>query len=103
MAIDFDAMLDRALGVLGTAATYTPAVGDPVSVTIMPAQQDEIVGFGETKILGNNRLLCELLVSAVANPAEDETITISSVVYVIKSVRYLDEERLIWLVDCYKQ
>lgn len=102
MAVNFDNMLGRALSILGTAATWTPSGAESSSVKIMPSREDELVGFGETRVLAENRLICEMQVS-YGSPAEGDTITVSGTVYVIKHVRFLDEERLIWLIDCYKQ
>ena len=105
MPVDFDGMIGRALNILGTAATYKAGgVGAGTSITVMPAREDEIVGFGETRVHATDRGRFEVLVSAVASPAQADTLTIGADVFVVKAPpRYADEERLIWLLDCYKQ
>ncbi len=97
----FDAALDRMFVSLGEAATWTPDGGSATSVSVIPAREDEIVGFGETRIHQDNKALFEARKSEMANPQAGDVLVFDGTTYTIKFVRTIDDRRLGWLLECY--
>ncbi len=102
MAVDFDdSVLDGSFAIFGISATYTPDGGEASSITVIRSQEDEISNFGDTRIQSENRGLFEVRKSELAVPAKGGIVTVDGVDFTVKSFRTLDEEKLLWLLDCY--
>lgn len=97
---DFDDMLERSLSVLGTSVTYTPLSGSPVTLKVMPSGDDRVSTFGDSRVQ-SSACVFEVLKSALAAPSKGDTLVYKGVTYTVKSFRLLDEEKLIWFLDCY--
>jgi hypothetical protein len=97
----FDKIIADAMGAtMQDVCTYAPANGTPAfPVKGMPSSQDRLTDFRETTVQSSGGVF-EFLVSALPNPQRDDRVTFRGQTYIVKSRRYLDEERLIWVLDC---
>lgn len=89
---------------LGNPALYTPVAGSAKTINVMESRADIETGFGGSRIKSNSGVF-EVLVSDIAQPARGDTLTVTGLhgvtkAYVVKSFRYLDDQQLIWFLDC---
>ena len=94
------------MGVLGQEVTYSPSVGDPVTVSayLMPWREDEPTGRqtgrARTRSVGyhvsESRLEVHVLKSAIASVDKKCEFTINSTEYDIKKV--IDEDKAWWYI-----
>jgi len=81
----------------GRSATYTPAGGDPIAVTvIVKTPEGDLSGIG----LGARRIgrVADVRSSEVASPAEGDTLTIGEESFIVRGAAP-DAERLAWSLD----
>lgn len=93
LTISENAVFDR----LGEAATYTPLIGSPVAITVLPAQPDLLQAIGETRISSETTIF--EVRTAELTPVVGASITYDSVVYKIKDVKRQDARRRTWIVE----
>ena len=91
--------LDRQFELLGVDATYTPSGGDPVSVTVIPSQSDEIQGLPTGSRAQVETNLFDLRAAEVASPAAEDTLTVASTTYDVVRAQAVDPRRLIWKLE----
>lgn len=97
----FDKMMHDVMGSLGTKCSYSPATGgETFSISAMPSAQDRLNEFQATSIQSAGSTF-EVCVGDLPLPQKGDALSYKGVSYIVKSKRYLDEERLIWLLDCY--
>lgn len=80
---------------LSVAATYTPAAGSPLDVRVIWSKPDEVWHGLQTGLVAP-KLVADLRVSDVADPAEGDTIEIEGVTYTVDGAPMRDRERLVW-------
>lgn len=93
----FTAAIDALFGDphLSVAATYTPAAGSPVAVRVIWSKSDEVWHGLQTGLVAP-KLVADLRVSDVADPAEDDTIEIGGTTYTVDGAPRRDREGLVW-------
>ena len=95
----FSAAVDTVFARFGVNAVYTPDGGGPVDIKVIARRPDEIVGFGETRVLTETALF-EVRASEVAEPRPGDQLTIDGTDYVIQGEpERRDPERLVWTLD----
>lgn len=103
MALDFGPPLRQIFDALGQDATFVPAVGAPVDITILPAQPDAETKFGVGTFQTSSTVF-EILTEDVASFTKgSDTIIFKGITYVVKNARIKDALKLVWLVDTYPQ
>jgi hypothetical protein len=100
---DFDDMvLADCFDEFGIAATFTPAVGSPYAIKVMRFGRDQLNGFGETRIQSDAMTLEARTAQLIAPAAGDQiTFIATGQAFKLKKPRYKDDERDLWLLDCY--
>lgn len=100
MALDLTAGLSTMFDEVGVAATFTPAGGAGVSVTVIRDVPVETLEFsaGPGVNAGRNRLL--LRASEVAAPARDDTVTIGATTLKVAAPPLLDPSGAVWTLEC---
>lgn len=94
-------MLTSALTALGSDATYTRAQGGAsFTLRVMPARQDDIASFGQTRIHNDNIAILECLRDDLENPARGDEIEYMGDSYLLKTFRVADNEKLLWRLEC---
>ena len=97
--IPFSAAVDTVFARFGVDAIYTPDGGGAVTVRVIVKRPDEIVGFGDTRILTETALF-EVRASEVATPQSGDRLTVDGTDYVIQGEpERRDPDRLIWTLD----
>lgn len=87
---------------MGLDATYEVAAsGVESEIRVMRRQADEITGLGGSRIRSRVCVL-DVLSSDIAEPKSGDSVTIGGAVYTVKTARYADGDRLIWIVECYE-
>ena len=86
---------------LGTPATYTPAGGAPVGVSVVDRQPDQIInGLNATQHRQVGRLLEIRRSDLSADPASGDAVTIGSGSYKVRSAKPADPDGLVFELDC---
>lgn len=93
-------MLGDCFAALGDEVPYRPASGGETTITVSPAAADRLTAFATTRAQSPAAVF-EVLVSDLAQPEVQSEIDFKGTTYKIKSFRRKDDERLIWLLDCY--
>lgn len=78
----------------GQPATYTPAGGDPIVVTVIVSRPTETVGFGEAGFRGP-AIVADLRAAEVASPGRGDALTISGTDYTVFAHPSADPEGLV--------
>ena len=73
-------------------------IGDGISVRVITRQPDRDIEFGNINIHSATTVF-EIMVSAVPNPAEGDTITMGDEIFIFQGEPKRDAERLIWTLD----
>ncbi|HIJ93095.1 MAG: hypothetical protein QF511_08245 [Rhodospirillales bacterium] len=95
----FSAAVDTVFACFGVDAVYTPDGGGAVYVRVIVRCPDEIVGFGDTRILTETALF-EVRASEVATPQSGDRLTVDGTDYVIQGEpERRDPDRLVWTLD----
>ena len=81
-----------------TAIYRTGGNGDGISVRVIARQPDRDIEFGDINIHTATTVF-EIMVSAIADPAEGDTITMDGETFIIQGEPRRDAERLIWRLD----
>jgi hypothetical protein len=81
-----------------TAIYRVGGIGDGVSVRIIARQPDREIEFGDISIHTATTIF-EIMVSAISDPAEGDSITINGEAFIIQGEPRRDAERLIWRLD----
>jgi hypothetical protein len=81
-----------------TAIYRAGGVGNGLPVRVITRQPDRDIEFGDINIHTATTVF-EIMVSAVPNPAEGDTITLSGETFIIQGEPKRDAERLIWTLD----
>lgn len=98
MSDAFTVAIDRLFAQLAVDAVYTSQGGTPTAVRVIARRPDQIVGFGETRLLAETTMF-DVRTSEVANPRPGDTIEIDGQTLVVQGEPVRDPERLIWTVD----
>ena len=97
--IPFSAAVDTVFARFGVDAIYTPDGGGAVTVRVIVKRPDEIVGFGDTRVLTETALF-EVRASEVAEPRPGDRLTVDGADYVIQGEpERRDPDRLVWTLD----
>ncbi len=95
----FSAAVDTVFARFGVDAVYTPDGGGAVNVRVIARRPDEIVGFGDTRVLTETALF-EVRSSEVATPQPGDRLTVDGADYVIQGEpERRDPDRLVWSLD----
>ena len=95
----FSAAVDVVFARFGVDALYTPDGGGGVIVRVIARRPDEIVGFGETRVLTETALF-EVRASDVAAPQPGDRLTVDGADYVVQGEpERRDPDRLVWTLD----
>ena len=95
----FSAAIDAVFVRFGVDAVYTPGGGGAVNVRVIVKRPDEIVGFGDTRVLTETALF-EVRASDVATPQPGDRLTVDGTDYVIQGEpERRDPGRLVWTLD----
>ena len=94
LTINENSVFDR----LGESATYTPAGGAAVAITVLPSQPDLLQTLGETRISSTSTEFV-IRTAEVATPAVGDTIIHGGITYTIKDVRREGARRRAWVVE----
>ena len=95
----FSAAVDTVSARFGVDAIYTPDGGGAVTVRVIVKRPDEIVGFGDTRVLTETALF-EVRASEVAEPHPGDRLTVDGTDYVIQGEpERRDPDRLVWTLD----
>jgi hypothetical protein len=95
----FFAAVDTVFARFGVDAVYTPDGGGAVCVRVITRRPDEIVGFGDTRVLTETALF-EVRASEVAEPRPGDRLTVDGTDYVIQGEpERRDPDRLVWTLD----
>jgi len=91
--------LDAPFTLHGESATYTPAGGSPVTVTVIPRHPDEIIGLTDTPIQ-TATMLFDIRVSELADPDDGDVIAYKIVNYLVSGEpRREDDRGKIWTIE----
>lgn len=93
-------MLGDCFAALGDVVPYRPVDGDATTITVSPASADRITSYAASRVQSPAATF-EVLVSELPSPATQAEIDFKGVTYKVKSFRRKDDEKLIWLLDCY--
>lgn len=95
----FSAAVDTVFARFGVDGVYTPGGGGAVNVRVIARRPDEIVGFGDTRVLTETALF-EVRALDVAEPRPGDRLTVDGVDYVIQGEpERRDPDRLVWTLD----
>ena len=95
----FSAAVDAVFARFGVDAVYTPDGGGAANVRVIARRADEIVGFGDTRVLTETALF-EVRASDVAGPRPGDRLTVDGTDYVIQGEpERRDPDRLVWTLD----
>lgn len=95
----FSAAVDTVFAQFGVGAVYTSGGGGAVNVRVIVKRPDEIVGFGDTRVLTETALF-EVRASEVAEPRPGDQLTVDGADYVIQGEpERRDPDRLVWSLD----
>ena len=95
----FSAAVDTVFARFGVDAIYMPDGGGAVTVRVIVKRPDEIVGFGDTRVLTETALF-EVRASEVAEPRPGDRLTVDGTDYVIQGEpERRDPDRLVWTLD----
>ena len=95
----FSAAVDTVFVRFGLDAVYTPNGGGAVNVRVIAKRPDEIVGFGDTRVITETNLF-EVRSSEVATPRPGDRLTVDGAGYVIQGEpERRDPDRLVWTLD----
>jgi len=95
----FQGAVDATFAAFGVDAVYTPAGGEPVPVRIIAKRQDNIVGFGDTRIHTETATF-EVRASEVASPRSEDQLIVDGQTFVIQGEpERRDPDRLVWTLD----
>ncbi len=84
---------------LARDALWRVGGADPaLPVRVILRQRDRIGSFGETRIVASTTTI-ELRVSDAPSIAEDDTLEIDGVVYLVQGEPLRDSERLVWTIE----
>ena len=92
--------LDAAFELQGIDATYTPVAGSPVTVKVIPSEEDELVdvpGIGSRIQTETN--LFDVRLSEIAAPAKSASLVVAGTSYTVASKSQPDPRKLIWRLD----
>ena len=82
-----------------TDAIYrTEGTGDPQTVRIVTKRPDEVLDFGDSRVV-TATTVAEVRVSELADPQAGDTLEIGGETYTIQGTPWRDTERLIWSFD----
>lgn len=95
----FSAVVDTVFAQFGVDAVYTPNGGGAVNVRVIARRPDEIVGFGDTRVLTETALF-EVRTFEIAQPQPGDRLTVDGADYVIQGEpERRDPDRLVWTLD----
>lgn len=84
--------------VVAEDATYTPPGGSAQAVRVVPAVDEDIGSFGQSRVQ-SSRGLFDIAVSDLASPVKGGVITHAGTDYTIKAFRHRDPSALIWFIE----
>jgi hypothetical protein len=95
----FDGLVDRLFADpnLAVAATYEPAVGEPVAVRVIARRADAVTEFGGGRLWSETTRL-DLRVAEV-EPRPGDRIVVDGEAFVVQGEPVRDRERLVWTID----
>jgi hypothetical protein len=92
-------VLDVAFAEFGVDALYSPQGGVAENIRVIATRPDEIVGFGDTRVITETALF-EVRASEVAEPQPGDRLTVDGADYVIQGEpERRDPDRLVWSLD----
>ena len=95
----FSAAVDAVFARFGLDAVYAFDGGGAVNVRVIARRPDEIVGFGDTRVLTETALF-EVRTSEVAAPRPGDRLMVDGADYVIQGEpERRDPDRLVWALD----
>lgn len=83
---------------LSKPATYTPAAGDPISCRVILSRTDDNWTAFQVGAV-SSAIIAEVLASAVASPAEGDTLTVNGTAYEVTKVTSVDGDGLVWRLE----
>ena len=92
--------IDAAFELQGIDATYTPVAGSPVTVKVIPSEEDELVdvpGIGSR--IQTETTLFDVRLSEIAAPAKNAALVVAGTSYTIAARSHPDPRKLIWRLD----
>ena len=93
------AVVDGVLARFAVEAVFPPGGGGAVNVRVIARRADEIVGFGDTRVITETALF-EVRASEVAEPQPGDRLTVDGADYVIQGEpERRDPDRLVWSLD----
>lgn len=98
----FQIALDSNFETLGHDAVYTPDVGEAINIKVMPRRNDEFLDLGESSIQSNGALF-DVRASELPSPEIGATVEYLEQNYIVQSTSAPDGDRLLWVLDCYKE
>ncbi len=94
----FRRSVDAQFSRLGMPATYRPAIGDRIMVTVIPKRPDEYIGLGAST-LQSETVLFDARVSEIEKPRESDIISYLDTDYRIIGEPRRDLHRLVWTME----
>ena len=95
----FSAAVDTVFTQFGVDAVYTPDGGGAENVRVIVKRPDEIVGFGDTRVLTETALF-EVRASEITAPRPGDRLTVDGADYIIQGEpERRDSDRLVWSLD----
>ncbi len=76
----------------------TEGTGDPQTVRIVTKRPDEVLDFGDCRVVTATTVV-EVRVSELASPQAGDTLEIGGETFIIQGMPRRDSERLIWSLD----
>ena len=95
----FATAIDAVFARFGVDAVYTPGGGGALEVRVIARRPDEIVGFGDTRVLTETALF-EVRASEITVPQPGDRLTVDGLDYVVQGEpERRDPDRLVWTLD----
>lgn len=94
----FAKSVDSLFEKLGMSASFIPAIGSGVLVTVVPKRPDAVIGLGNASVQAEVTLF-DLRVSEVEEPKEGDVIEYDDTMYRIIGEPRRDAHRLVWTVE----